>query len=222
MRNMIIAGALVSLVALDAHAISLGSGNNNNNNNTNTNTNTNVNAAAAAAIAASSSRASARQHQSQSQHQSLSNRNTVKQRNSQANQQIHNEYEQRPSGIAPSIGLGGFASGPCVGTTTQAGFGVGLPGGASFGAGGGRSEIDDECTRRETARILDMLGQRALAVQLMMASPTVRAIIPPVPAAAPAPTQLTTTPVAVPSSDKHPACAPSSWASREWRTANCQ
>lgn len=176
-------------------------------------------AAAASASASASARASARQMQQQQQSIRASQRQTTKQLNEQANQQVHNEYEQRPSGIAPSFGLGGFASGPCVGTTTQAGFGVGLPGGASFGGGGGRSELDDECTRRETARILHMMGQQDLAIRVMMASPTVQSILPK-PAAPIAP--ATATPVAASSSssgEKHPACAPSSWASADTRKA---
>lgn len=167
--------------------------------------------ATAAAIAAQ--KQSQHQYQSQSTRQYQTNRQTTKQSNDQQNQQVYNHNEQRPSGIAPSIGLGGFASGPCVGVTTQGGFGVGLPGGASFGGSAGRSELDDECTRRETARILHAMGQADLAVKIMLASPVVKAVMQP----------ATITPTAATiSNTQHPACSPSSWATREWRAANCQ
>jgi hypothetical protein len=152
--------------------------------------------------------------QQQGQIQGQSTR--VRQSNRQANTQTSIHEDKRNSGIAPSIGLGGFASGPCVGVTTQGGFGVGLPGGAAFGGSAGRSELDDECTRRETARILHSMGQSDLALKVMMSSPTVQAVMPKPVATAPAPvTQASSTT----SGEKHPACSPSSWATAETRKA---
>lgn len=156
--------------------------------------------ASAVAIAASASKASVSARQSQT--------------SKQANSQTTVYEDQRPSGIAPSIGLGGFASGPCVGVTTQGGFGVGLPGGASFGGSAGRSELDDECTRRETARILHSMGHADLALKVMLTSPTVQAVLPKAPPAAPIVPAS-----AAPAADKHPACSPSSWATAETRKA---
>jgi hypothetical protein len=71
----------------------------------------------------------------------------------------------------------GAASGPCVGETASVSGGV-------FGVsiGGGRSVIDKECTRRETARVLFLLGDRETALRLMMAAPIVAEIAAPVPA----------------------------------------
>lgn len=71
--------------------------------------------------------------------------------------------------IAPS--LGGFASGPCTGIGGQLSVGV-----AGFGGGAGFTALDGECTRRETARVLHMLGQTEAAVQLMLAAPILQGI----------------------------------------------
>lgn len=147
---------------------------------------------------------------------SNSNRNSLKQNNSQANQQVHNEYNPRNSGIAPSLGIGAFASGHCIGTTQQAGASVGLPGGVSVGVVGGTSNIDLECTRRETARMLNALGDNATALRLMHAAPIVVELNK-AEAAATAARAATTSPAAT-NNNKHPACA-SRWASAETRKA---
>lgn len=62
--------------------------------------------------------------------------------------------------IAPA--LGGMASGPCTGVSTQGT--VGLP--ALVSIGGGRSEIDDQCTIRENIRIVNMIDP-ALAREML-------------------------------------------------------
>lgn len=114
--------------------------------------------ASASASARASSRSSA--WQMQQQIQSLKAQLSAYQKNeqnvSQGNSQNYNEAKN--SGYAPGIGLGGFASGPCVGVTTQGGASFGAPGGVSIGVGGGRSELDDECTKREWVRILHSIG----------------------------------------------------------------
>lgn len=78
----------------------------------------------------------------------------------------------KASAFAPS--LGGFASGPCVGTGMQGTFGV-----VGFGAGLGVSTLDDSCTRRETARVLHMMGQQDLALKVMLTDPIVQKVLAP-------------------------------------------
>lgn len=65
-------------------------------------------------------------------------------------------------------GMMAAASGPCTGTST-----TGSAGAYVFAIGGGRTEIDPSCTRRETARVLHLLGRTDLAVRLMLAEPIV-------------------------------------------------
>lgn len=62
-----------------------------------------------------------------------------------------NKYEHDRS--APAFGLGGLASGPCTGIS--GGFALTTPvgGGGVYGA-----DEDEECTKRETARVLFSLG----------------------------------------------------------------
>lgn len=81
-------------------------------------------------------------------------------------------------------GMMAAASGPCTGTST-----TGSAGAYVFAIGGGRTEIDPSCTRRETARVLHLLGQTELAVRLMMAEPIVAEMLNP-----PAPTPTAATP----------------------------
>ena len=83
----------------------------------------------------------------------------------------------KASAYAPS--LGGFASGPCVGTGVQGTVGV-----VGFGAGVGVSSLDDSCTRRETARVLHMMGHADLALKVLMLDPLVQQAIKPAAAAA--------------------------------------
>lgn len=71
--------------------------------------------------------------------------------------------------VAPS--LGGFASGPCTGVGGQVSLGV-----AGFGGGAGFTALDEECTRRETARVLHLLGQTEAAIQLMLAAPILQSV----------------------------------------------
>lgn len=66
-----------------------------------------------------------------------------------------------PAAYAPS--LGSPASGPCTGQSGGlAGGGLGL---FSFGVNG--SSLDDECSRRENARVLAILGDRPTGLELM-------------------------------------------------------
>jgi hypothetical protein len=60
-------------------------------------------------------------------------------------------------------GLPGMASGPCTGAGGGASAGW-------FGFGGGASitTMDDRCTARETARMLDMVGLRSHAQAVML------------------------------------------------------
>lgn len=131
--------------------------------------------AAAAAVAISGSKSSA----SVRSNINVSNRVTNKQAQGQfqgqgqeasANNSGVNINHERAI-IAPS--LGGFASGPCTGVGGQVSVGV-----AGFGGGAGFTALDGECTRRETARVLHMLGQTEAAVQLMMAAPILQGITP--------------------------------------------
>jgi hypothetical protein len=73
------------------------------------------------------------------------------------NVNVNQETERQ----APAFGLGGLASGPCTGVS--GGFAVSSPlgGGGVYGA-----KEDEECTKRETARVLYALGMRneAMAV----------------------------------------------------------
>lgn len=62
---------------------------------------------------------------------------------------------------APSFGLGGLASGPCTGISGGVTVSMPMGGGGVFGAA-----EDEECTKRETARVLFSLGmtEEAMAV----------------------------------------------------------
>jgi hypothetical protein len=56
----------------------------------------------------------------------------------------------------------------CIGSVT-----VGA-GWAGFGMSGGKTIKDEQCERRNNAEVLQSLGQRELAVQLMCADPEIR------------------------------------------------
>lgn len=69
-------------------------------------------------------------------------------------------------------GFGGFASGPCTGVGGQVSVGV-----AGFGGGAGFTALDESCTKRELARVLLMMGEKELAMDVLMLDPTVKAAI---------------------------------------------
>lgn len=149
-----------------------------------------------------SSAASASAAASANAHSAAAVRNTVTNTNINANTARGGNASARAAGgsasanASPSIGIDasqsgntyltappalmGAASGPCVGETASVSGGV-----LGVSIGGGRSQIDKECTRRETARVLYLLGDRETALRLMMAAPIVVEITAPAPVTAP-------------------------------------
>lgn len=103
------------------------------------------------------------QRQNQRQHQSQSSEQANTQDASTASSASISIKERRQ---APSIG--GLASGPCSGSS---GGITGPIGGLMF------ASIDDECTKREDARVLYMLGERELAKKVLMSLDTVKSVL---------------------------------------------
>lgn len=81
---------------------------------------------------------------------------------SSANNSITFEAAQRAYKNTPDVNLGGlFPSSSCMGVANA---GVS---GAGFGIGGGKSYVDTECDKRETARSFAALGYTAEALTIL-------------------------------------------------------
>lgn len=126
-------------------------------------------------------------------------------------------HEAKDRAQAPAVGAPGLTSfGGCKGSVSG---GVGV---AGFGIALGTTVPDEECQRLNNAAFLASHGHPDAAIALVCRNAGVKdamAIVgkacpsaPPAPAAAPIAT----------AAGQHPACSPTSWASREWRAANCQ
>lgn len=208
--------ALILLASVNATALDLGTHN--------TNVNTNVNAAAAAAAA------SARQRQSQGQFQGQGQTQRATAKQSQGNSNTiegDQNPRQAPSFAAPSLVASNEA---CMGSTSS---GAGVSAGAvGISAVFGTTWQAQDCERRMYAQQLRLAGNNAAALALMALNPEVAQALRtagytgplpgPVAAAPLSPAQQQAHAAATPGGDQHPACAPSSWATREWRAANCR
>lgn len=212
-----LAGLLAfSISAADARARDEGG----NSSNSNHNTAIAGAAASAKASASASSRSSASAKQAQGQLQGQ-----AQQQGQQLGQTItHNEARVAPGFSAPSLAASDEA---CMGSTSG---GVGVSA-ATIGVSAtfGTTWESVNCNLRMFAQQLRLAGAPDAAILLLANHPQVKAAlqatgkIKPDPVAAPiqGPTQ-SGAPVSAPAAaGKHPACSPSSWASREWRAANC-
>jgi len=112
-----------------------------------------VGVAKAQSAAKSNSTSNANSFQGQNQHQSTQQGNS---------QTLTYEDELQ----APAIG--GPASGPCTGFSG----GVSVP-----GFGFNAASVDGECNKREAARVAHMLGQRDIALKVLMSLDAVKAVM---------------------------------------------
>lgn len=119
---------------------------------------------------------------------------------------------------APGVGAPGLTSfGGCKGSVAG---GVTVPG---FGVSFGTTVTDEECQRLNSAAYLTSIGHGDAGLALVCANAGVRDAMASVGKACPgAPAAPPPAPVASASPERHPACSPSSWATQEWRAANCR
>jgi hypothetical protein len=123
----------------------------------------------------------------------------------------HNEERQAPSMGAPVLTAFGGCKGSVSGGVGVAGFGVAL----------GATIADEECERLNSAAFLATQGHGDAAVALVCENRGVAAAMARVGKACPGAEPIALTPAPTGGPARHPACAPSSWATREWRASNC-
>lgn len=118
---------------------------------------------------------------------------------------------------APAVSAPGLAasSESCMGSSA-AGASV-----AGFGASFGTTWKDEDCNRRHNARELRLEGQhKAASILLCMNADVAKArALAGSPCPSTEPPKVSELPIP---GERHPACAPGSWASADWRQQNCR